>query len=329
MKQFYYVRSACIRRHLYVAAVAVMAMLPGAASLQAQVTLSADGPGNTYQLIESRGFGIESPDCGHTSFGPHVTEVFDNTLGKNVFVFHSHINADNDRCSNLDRVRMEIKGGNGSPSAMQHTSGQTAYYRWKFKLASDFASTSSFCHIFQIKAIDGDAGAPLITITPRSSVLQIIHSSGSGSGGLGVVKEVSLSPFKGTWIEAYVKYKSSEGSGGTFEVTLKRMSDGATLLSYSNNSIDMWRSGASYNRGKWGVYRKKNSGLKDEQVRFADFCISESSASQCPGEAGSGGGSGSISNGTYAITAQHSGKAMVVEGASTASGANVFQSLRP
>lgn len=258
-------------------------------ALQAQVTLSADGPGNTYSLIESKGFGIESPDCRHTSFGPHVTEVFDNVLGKNVFVFHSHPVADDDRCGADDRVRMEIKGGSGSPAAMQHTQGQTAYYRWKFKLDAGFIPSSRFTHIFQIKAIEGDAGAPLITITPRAGnpqKMQIIHSAGEGSGSLGTVHQVDLAPFKGTWVEAYVKYKSSEGSAGTFEITIKRISDGVTLLSYSRNGIDMWRTDADYNRPKWGVYRGKDDVLRDEQVRFADFCISETSESQCPSSIG-------------------------------------------
>jgi hypothetical protein len=258
-------------------------------ALQAQVTLSANGPGDTYALIESKGFGVESPDCRHTSFGPHITEVFDNTLNKYVFVFHSHPVEDDDRCGADDRVRIEIKGGNGSPADLQHTSGQTAYYRWKFRLDAGFKPSSRFTHIFQIKAIDGDAGAPLITITPRAGSpekMQIIHSTGSGSGGLGTVHQVDLAPFKGQWVEAYVKYKSSEGSAGTFEITLKRLSDGVTLLSYSNASLDMWREGASYNRPKWGVYRGKDAVLRDEQVRFADFCVTESSASLCPSDIG-------------------------------------------
>ncbi|MGN6421016.1 MAG: CBM96 family carbohydrate-binding protein [Pseudobacter sp.] len=255
----------------------------------AQVTLSADGPGNTYSLIESKGFGVENPDCQHSSFGPHVTEVFDNTLNKYVFVFHSHHLLDNDRCTNEDRTRMEIKGGSGSPADLQHTSGQIAFYRWKFRLDAGFKPSSRFTHIFQIKAIDGDDGAPLITITPRAGSpekMQIIHSTGSGSGGLGTVTQVDLAPFKGQWVEAYVKYKSAEGSAGTFEIILKRLSDGATLLSYSNNSLDMWRTDASYNRPKWGVYRGKDDALRDEEVRFADFCITESSASLCPSDIG-------------------------------------------
>jgi hypothetical protein len=258
--------------------------------LQAQVTLSATGSGTAYDLIDSKGFGNENPDCKHPSFGAHVTQAFDNTLGKYVFVFHSHATLDDDRCTNEDRTRMEIKGGDGSPADMQHTQGQTAYYRWKFKLDAGFIPSSRFTHIFQIKAFNGDDGAPLITITPRAGTpqkIQIIHSSGEGSGSLGTVKEADLAPFKGNWVEAYVKYKSSDGSAGTFEITLTRVSDGAVLLSYSNSSIDMWRDGSSYNRPKWGVYRGKDDVLRDEQVRFNDFCITESSASLCPSSIGS------------------------------------------
>ncbi|QEC43937.1 DUF7594 domain-containing protein [Pseudobacter ginsenosidimutans] len=275
-------------KHLYIAAITLL-LTVSTTALKAQVTLSANGSADTYALIESKGFGVENPDCQHTTFGQHVTQIFDNTLNKYVFVFHSHHILDNDRCTNEDRVRMEIKGGNGSPADLQHTSGQTAYYRWKFKLDAGFKPSSRFTHIFQIKAIDGDAGAPLITITPRAGSpekMQIIHSSGSGSGGLGTVHQVDLAPFKGEWVEAYMKYKSSEGSGGSFEITLKRLSDGVTLLSYSNASLDMWREGASYNRPKWGVYRGKDAVLRDEQVRFADFCVTESSASLCPSDIG-------------------------------------------
>lgn len=272
--------------------------------LMGQVTLSATGSGTAYNVIDSKGFGNENPDCKHPSFGPHVTQAFDNALNKYVFVFHSHADDDDDRCTNEDRVRMEIKGGSGSPADMQHTQGQTAYYRWKFKLDAGFIPSSRFTHIFQIKAIDGDAGAPLITITPRAGnpqKMQIIHSSGEGSGSLGTVKEADLAPFKGNWVEAYVKYKSSDGSGGTIELSLTRVSDGAVLLTYTNNSLDMWRTGASYNRGKWGVYRGKDDVLRDEQVRFNDFCITESSASLCP----SGIGGNPNPGGTINLSAQH------------------------
>ena len=292
--------------------------------LLAQATLSATASsGSAYPVISAAGFGNENPDCIHTSFGPHVTQANDADLGKNVFVFHSHITDDNDRCINLDRVRMEIKGGGSSE---EQAEGQTAYFRWKFKLDANFIGGSSFCHIFQIKAVGGDdTGAPLITITPRASILEVIHDGGdeSGSVDLGRLVSVDLAPFKGTWVEGYIKYTSSDN--GSFEITLTRVSDGAVLLSYSKTSgIDLWRTGASRNHPKWGVYRSKNStGLRDEQVRFADFCISESSASQCPSDAGSGGGGGL--SGFYRLTPRHSGKALVVQNASTSNSAAVVQ----
>jgi hypothetical protein len=294
--------------------------------LMAQVTLSATGSGAAYDVIDSKGFGIENPDCKHPSFGPHVTQAFDNALNKYVFVFHSHAVADDDRCTNEDRVRMEIKGGSGSPADMQHTQGQTAYYRWKFKLDAGFIPSSRFTHIFQIKAIDGDAGAPLITITPRAGnpqKIQIIHSSGEGSGSLGTVKEADFAPFKGNWVEAYVKYKSSDGSAGTIELTLTRVSDGLVLLSYTNNSLDMWRTGASYNRGKWGVYRGKDDVLRDEQVRFNDFCITESSASLCPSSIGSNPNPG----GTINLNTQHDAYVRDGSNANTAFGSTDAASL--
>lgn len=265
-------------------------MLLGTMQLYAQITLEADGAGNTYELINDR-FGAEpeDPDCSHTAFGRHITEAFDSQLGKNVFIFHIHADIDNDRCTNFDRQRNEIKGGSGSPAGLKHTEGETAYVRWKFKLDAAFVPSSRFTHIMQIKALDGDAGAPLMTLTPRAGSpqkMEVIHSSGEGSGSQGKIAEVDLAPFKGAWVEAFMQFKSSEGSAGTFSLVIKRISDGATLLSVSRTGIDMWRTGASFNRPKWGIYRGLDDVLRDEQVRFADFCISESSASQCPSSIG-------------------------------------------
>ncbi|HEY0612722.1 MAG TPA: DNRLRE domain-containing protein, partial [Chitinophaga sp.] len=89
-------------------------------------------------------------------------------------------------------------------------------------------------------------------------------------------------------------------------------SDGATLLSYSNNNINMWRDGTTFCRPKWGIYRSLNSisELRDEQVRFADFCIAEGSA-VCPSGVGGGNPPATftptadayVRSGTYASTA--------------------------
>lgn len=261
-------------------------------AIRAQVIVEADGPGNTYELINSflGGNAIENPECVHPEFGRHITEAWDNTLGKNVFVFHSHVTPDNDRCVSFDRQRIEIKTYGPSPANVKGSKGEVHTYRWKFKLDSGFQPSSSFTHIHQIKAGDGsDDGSPLITITPRAGnpeKLQIIFTPSSGGSGGGTVASANLSSFKGTWVEVYERVFYEEN--GTYEINIVRVSDGVSLLSYSNNNIDMWRGDATFNRPKWGIYRSLNnaSSLRDEQVRFADFCIAEGNV-VCPGIAGS------------------------------------------
>jgi hypothetical protein len=257
----------------------------------AQVVVTADGPGNTYELIESKGFGLETPDCGHAV--RHVREIFDSTLGKNVFAFDSHRDLDNDRCVNFDRQRMEVKTapGGANQDILQHAFGETAYYRWKFKLPSGFQASSNFTHIFQIKAESGsDAGAPLVTITPRAGnpdILQIIWTPPSGQSGGGVKAQADLSLFRDVWVEAFVQYLSADS--GNVQLSIKRLSDGVTLVSWNSGTLDTWRDGNDFNRGKWGIYRSLNSisQLRDETVLFADWCVSETSASQCPSAIGS------------------------------------------
>ncbi|MCI0661322.1 MAG: heparin lyase I family protein [Acidobacteria bacterium] len=260
----------------------------------AQVTVTADGPGNTYELLEARGFGLETPDCGHAV--RHIREVFDSTLNKNVFAFDIHRDLDDDRCTNFDRQRLEVKTapGDANQDILQHTNGQTAYYRWKFKLPSGFQPSPNFTHIFQIKAQAGsDAGSPLVTITPRAGspdIMQIIWTPPSGQSGGGVKAQADLSLFRNVWVEAFVQYRSADS--GSVQLSIKRLSDGITLISWNSGTVDTWRAGNNYNRGKWGIYRSLNSisSLRDETVLFADWCVSETSAGQCPSAVGTGGG---------------------------------------
>src|SRR5688572_7421436 len=105
--------SAMVRRTAVAGGLA-MAMIGLALPARAQrVLVSADGPGSTYELLEGQGFGLETPDCGHAV--RHVREVFDATLAKNVFAFDAHVTGtvDNDRCTNFDRQRMEVKTAPG------------------------------------------------------------------------------------------------------------------------------------------------------------------------------------------------------------------------
>ena len=247
--------------------------------------LIADGPGNTYELINSvLGNDVtEVPDCAHPAYGRHIREEFDNTLKKNVFVFTIHVTPDNDRCNgSTDRQRNEIKTYGPSPDSVKGQLNETVTYRWKFMIPAGFQPTPSFTHIHQIKAGDGtNDGAPVITITPRAGApekLEIIHTGNSAATTLGKVKIVDLDQFKNTWVE--VIEKVTYNTKGSYSITIKKVSDGAVLLTYSNNNIDLWREAATFCRPKWGIYRSLNnlSYLRDEEVKFADFCIAEGDA---------------------------------------------------
>ena len=243
---------------------------------------SADS-GSGYTTILNAGLDIESPDCQHGDFGAHVTQVYDEKIDRNVFVFHSHIAEDNDRCQVQDRVRMEIKGGPNTDEELQHTLGSESFYRWKFRVDENFIGASTFNHIFQNKAKGGnDDSFPVLTITLRAEILELRHDGGDTGSDLGVVAEADLSAIRGRWIEVYCRQLHAEN--GALEFTLTDLATGRTILEYVNNNIDLWRTGATYNRPKWGMYRSKNNVLKDEEIRFSDFCISESDVSLCPTE---------------------------------------------
>jgi chitodextrinase len=250
-----------------------------------QVTCSATAAsGSGYPAFIAADFGIENPDCEHTDFGAHITQIYDEELDRNVFLFHSHIDTDNDRCQVFDRVRMEVKGSGDSSEELQHPENSFSYYRWKFRIDENFIGASTFNHIFQNKAVGGDDdGFPILTLTLRANVIEFRQNGGDTGTDVGILAEASLELFRGKWVEAYLQQTHSEN--GNLELTLKDMETGLALLEYSATNLDLWRAGADFNRPKWGMYRAKNTILQDETIRFTDFCVSEVAEALCPAEA--------------------------------------------
>lgn len=122
---------------------------------------------NTYNLINSvlGGTAVEVPDCVHPQM--HITQRTDTDLNIPVFNFHSHVDYDNDRCINFDRMRTEIKTYGPSPSHMKCFNGERVSYSWDLRLNSQFQPSTAFTHIFQSKAVGGEDSMPFITLTPR------------------------------------------------------------------------------------------------------------------------------------------------------------------
>jgi hypothetical protein len=279
------------------------AALNAQTQLQTPVHLTADGvtqpetlTGNVLQAAP------ETPDCSHLSFGPHLTQTPDSILGDYVFVFNMHVVPDNDRCSATDRQRLEIKTElHSNPTPYQNYIighlGETVTHRWRFMLPAGFQPSASFTHIHQIKADDGDDSAPLITLTPRFGnpntiqLLLITSTLASPPSQTITLTQAPLAPFLGQWVEAYEKivygHTAEEGATtpGQYSIVINRLSDGATLFSYSSSDIDMWRVGTTVIRPKWGIYRSLDNAqeLRDEQVRFNNFCIAKGT-DDCPSD---------------------------------------------
>jgi hypothetical protein len=256
----------------------------------AQVTLTADGPGNTYELINSvfaPGYdAVEDAECttapaGHAAFGRHVAEVFDVALNQNVFEFYIHVAQDNDRCTVgvTDRQRVEIKTYDSSPDNLKGVVGETVTYKWKFKVPTGFQPSSNFTHIHQVKPVNGDDGNPIFTITLRKgspNKLEVNYYDATlPNNVLTKVANVNLSSFENVWVEATETIKV--GSNGTYSMVIKRVSDNIVLVNYSNANIVTIRPDNSFIRPKWGIYRSLLSvaDLRDDAMRFNSFSIQE------------------------------------------------------
>jgi hypothetical protein len=251
-----------------------------------QVLINADSTVDTYALVRSKGLKLEVPDCIHS--GKHVYNIWDDELKEYVFAFDSHINLDNDRCRGFDRIRTEMTITDSvPPSFLGAHDGDTFTYTWKFRLDKHFIANPSFSHIHQIKAVGGgDDGMPMITLTTRAGsmeMLQLIFSPAKGNGKEIILNQLNLTQFKGEWIEVIetVTYNIN----GQFSIVLKKINNGDTLLSYSNNNIGLSRPNAYFYRPKIGIYRslKNRTIIRDETVRFTDFCIAKG-ITLCSGE---------------------------------------------
>ena len=252
-------------------------------SIFSQTILSADGPGNTYELINSilaPGYdAVEDPDCSHQGFGRHIDEIFDPELNRYVFRFYIHTSPDNDRCLNYDRQRNEIKSYDQSPDSLIATENERVEYRWFFKLDSNFQSSSSFTHIHQIKAAGGpEQGMPLFTLTTRKGTPDKLQLQYAAANTQSTLHESDLTPLKGVWVEVVETILYGEIDVGEYSIAISKVIDGTILFSYSNVwPIRTWKTDALFLRPKWGIYRSLNdsTNLRDEEVLFADYFINE------------------------------------------------------
>lgn len=241
-----------------------------------------------------------SSDKDHRN-GTHCLNIYDETLKQHVFQFFAHVNPilDGDRGKLEDRQRNEMKSQTSSSwREMNGNWDEWQWLEWKFKIPKGFRPSTSFCHIHQLKAQEGNNGAPIITITLRGDNngsnrrVQVIHTGDVSSTNKGtIVNNIPIEEFEDEWVQ--VQEEVHYTHNGFFRIKIIRIRDNKVLMDYIINDIDMWRKGATNIRNKFGIYRsygKKLSdpddrpinGIKDESLLLGDFYIYEKKTNQNP-----------------------------------------------
>lgn len=286
--------------------------VPGAKDYVFQGGMQADASlvNRDFQAIHEymRSFGwdySEHPNISRQDHyqGGHCEVLFDKTLQQYVFNFMNHVNAevlDSDRGRQLsDRQRNEMKTQtNYDWRKLNGNWNEWQRLEWKFRIPKGFQPSPNFCHLHQLKAQEGNNGAPLITISTRcdsnggNKRVQVIHAGDDRQSSKGVlVDNLPLSDFENEWIQAETEMHYTHH--GMFCVKLTRISDGKVLVNESFSDVDLWRKGATNIRNKFGIYRsfgrkmtsasdRPDNGIKDECLQLADFKVYEAHTNPNP-----------------------------------------------
>lgn len=274
-------------------------------SMQASASLVGKDYTAIHQYMRTLGWDYsENPnaDSNDHKDGKHCEVVYDEVLKQYIYRFYIHCNdsiLDGDRGKKVDRQRNEMKSQttekwyklNGNWDEWQKL-------EWKFWIPKDFRPSSSFTHIHQLKAQEGNNGAPIITITLRSNSngsnrrLQVIHTGDISTTSKGtIIDNIPLSDLEDQWVQ--VQTEMHYRHDGYFSITITRISDGKVLAKRSVNNIDLWRKGAISIRNKFGIYRsfgrtlasgsdRPLNGIKDETLKLADFKVYEQNTNPLP-----------------------------------------------
>lgn len=277
-------------------------------TLQGSMKGSADLVGKGYADVHTymRKFGWDYSEHPNSSTKDHnevdhIETVFDATINQYIFRFISHASSalDGDRGSMNDRMRNEMKTQTSAAwYKLNGNWGESQILQWKFKIPKGYRPSTSFCHIHQLKAQEGDNGAPVITISLRGNNdgtnrrVQVIHSLGSdksaGTKSLGTfVDNVKIEEFEDEWVQVSEEVKYDHH--GKYRLVITRIRDGKVLIDNTQNDIDTWRKGAINIRNKFGIYRSYGgsggqitNNIKDETIDLADFVIYEKDTNPSP-----------------------------------------------
>lgn len=150
---------------------------------------------------------------------------------------------------NKDRQRAEIKG-----LGVHQKSGEVFEYATTWRTNPGFQGASRFCHIFQLKATNGDSGAPLVTLSilPGRETAAVQYWSGRAQG-FTLVRQFAWQP--GEWQQIRIRIRTSPTNDGEVLASV----DGDEFQGV--RGVAVYRPGATDYRPKWGLYRGVRAGL--------------------------------------------------------------------
>ena len=252
-----------------------------------------------HEYMRSLGWDYsEHPNCSKQDHwqGTHCEVIWDPEIKQYAFRFINHASEealDSDRGRLLsDRQRNEMKTQtNYEWRRLNGNWNEWQRLKWKFRIPKGFRPSTSFCHLHQLKAQEGNNGAPLITISTRCDAdggnrrVQVIHTGDVRSSSKGIlVDNLPMTDFEDEWIQVETEMQYTHH--GTFRIKMTRVRDGKMLVDQSFSDVDLWRRGAINIRNKFGIYRsfgrrmksasdRPNNGIKDETLSLADFEVYE------------------------------------------------------
>jgi hypothetical protein len=207
--------------------------------------------------------GIEEPLVKYyPATGRFERDGFKNIIdaGQGTFRMTARFNPewwDGDRdTENKDRQRAEVKG-----LGPHQKHGDTFVYATTWRTNPTFRASGGFCHIFQLKATNGDSGMPLITLSLRGDKASV---EANPAGAKIVAREFPWKP--NTWQTVRIRVKTTGDNTGEVQVSV----DGDRFE--GKTGVPLSRPGSDEYRPKWGLYRRAavNAALGDDFVEHKD-----------------------------------------------------------
>lgn len=175
----------------------------------------------------------------------NITDVGENTVRMTLrYDPDQWWDSDRDR-HDTSRQRAEVKG-----LGPHQKTGDTFEYSTTWRSDPHLHGTGRFCHIFQLKATDGDNGAPLIVLSILNGAdTAAVRFWPGDSRSFVVARQFKWKP--DTWQTVKIRVKTSTATSH----------DGQVLVSVDRDDfqgvkdVSVFRPDATDYRPKWGLYR--------------------------------------------------------------------------